>query len=75
MVAFLAGVVRIPASLLELMGVLPPDGPHWYLLFQALLGIVQFAIGLAAWVVLGERMSWPHVLGMALITTGILLVR
>ena len=46
-VAFLAGVLRAPASALELVGVLPARGPSWYVLFQALLGLVQFAIGLA----------------------------
>ena len=46
LVAFLFGVLRVPASILELTGVLPPPGPTWYLLFQALLGLVQVAIGL-----------------------------
>src|SRR5262249_36650030 len=47
LVAFLAGVLRVPASLLELTGVLPASGPAWYAIFQAVVGIVQFAIGLA----------------------------
>jgi hypothetical protein len=45
-VAFLFGVLRIPASVLELIGVLPKAGPTWYVLYQALLGLVQFSIGL-----------------------------
>lgn len=45
LVAFLFGLLRVPASLLELAGVLPAAGPTWYALFQALLGLVQFAIG------------------------------
>jgi hypothetical protein len=45
--AFLAGVLRVPASLLELMGVLPVSGPAWYVLLQAAIGVVQFGIGLA----------------------------
>lgn len=47
LVAFLFGVLRVPASVLELTGPLPADGPAWYVVFQALLGLVQFAIGLA----------------------------
>lgn len=47
LVAFLAGPLRVPASALELMGVLPASGPAWYLLVQAAIGLVQFAIGLA----------------------------
>jgi hypothetical protein len=47
LVAFLAGVLRVPASLLELVGVLPVSGPTWYVLLQAAIGLVQFAIGLA----------------------------
>ena len=47
MVAFLAGVLRVPVVILQLKGLLAADAPTWYLLFQALLGVVQFAIGLA----------------------------
>ena len=47
MVAFLAGVLRVPVVILQLKGLLAADVPTWYLLFQALLGVVQFAIGLA----------------------------
>lgn len=47
LVAFLiGGVVRVPASLLALAGVLPAAGPAWYVVFQAVLGLVQVAIGL-----------------------------
>src|SRR5215210_1534524 len=42
--AFLFGVLRIPASVLALEGVLPADGPTWYVLYQAFVGLVQFAI-------------------------------
>lgn len=47
LVAFLAGLLRVPASLLELMGLLPASEPTWYVLMQAAIGLVQFAIGLA----------------------------
>ena len=46
LVAFLiGGAVRTPVSVLELAGVLPSAGPPWYVMFQALLGLVQVAIG------------------------------
>jgi hypothetical protein len=44
-VAFLAGALRVPASILQLAGVLPPAGPAWYELLQALIGAVQLTIG------------------------------
>jgi hypothetical protein len=45
-VAFLFGVLRIPATVLTLEGVFPVDGPTWYVLYQGFLGVVQFAIAL-----------------------------
>jgi hypothetical protein len=47
LVAFLAGVLRVPVAALQLTGVLAADGPTWYVAFQGLLGVLQFAIGLA----------------------------
>ncbi|MDQ6900599.1 MAG: hypothetical protein M3072_14025 [Candidatus Dormibacteraeota bacterium] len=47
LVAFTAGILRVPASALELANALPPEGPAWYLMLQAAIGMVQFAIGLA----------------------------
>ena len=46
LVAFLAGLLRLPASVLELTGILPSTGPTWYTLLQAAIGLVQFVIGL-----------------------------
>jgi hypothetical protein len=47
LVAFLiGGVLRVPASILQLGGVLPADFPAWYVLLQAVIGVVQVAIGL-----------------------------
>ena len=46
-VAFLAGVLRVPASILQLSGVLPAEKPTWYMLLQAVIGLMQVAIGLA----------------------------
>ncbi len=47
MVAFLAGVLRVPVTVLQFAGVLAAATPTWYVLFQGLIGVVQFAIGLA----------------------------
>jgi hypothetical protein len=48
LVAFvLGGVVRVPVSVLEFVGVLPAETPAWYALLQALIGLVRVAIGLA----------------------------
>src|SRR6266704_1668986 len=43
----LAGVLRVPVTVLQLAGVLAAATPTWYVLFQGLIGVVQFAIGLA----------------------------
>jgi hypothetical protein len=47
LVAFLAGVLRVPVAILQLGGVMAADGPTWYVVFQGLIGIVQVVIGLA----------------------------
>ena len=47
LVAFLAGVLRVPVAILQLTGVLSVDTPTWYVAFQGLLGVAQLAIGLA----------------------------
>jgi hypothetical protein len=46
-VAFLAGVLRVPVAILQLTGVLPADVPTWYVTFQGVIGLAQVAIGLA----------------------------
>ena len=47
LIAFLAGLLRVPVAGLQLAGVLAADVPTWYVVFQGLLGVLQFAIGLA----------------------------
>jgi hypothetical protein len=47
LVAFLAGVLRIPVAILQLTGVLPADVPTWYVTFQGVIGLAQVAVGLA----------------------------
>jgi hypothetical protein len=57
LLAFLAGILRLPASVLEITGLLPSAGPAWYALLQAGIGVVQFLIGLA--MIAGYRRSGP----------------
>ena len=47
LVAFFAGVLRVPVAVLQLTGVLVADVPAWYVIFQGVIGLVQVAIGLA----------------------------
>jgi hypothetical protein len=47
LVAFLAGVLRVPVAILQLTGVLAADVPAWYVAFQGVIGLAQAAIGLA----------------------------
>jgi hypothetical protein len=60
LVAFLAGVLRVPVAILQLTGVLgvpvailqltgvlAADVPPWYVTFQGVIGLVQVAVGLA----------------------------
>jgi hypothetical protein len=46
-VAFVFGILRVPASALQLMDVLPTGGPTWYVLLQGAIGAAQFMIALA----------------------------
>jgi hypothetical protein len=47
LLAFLAGVLRVPVAILQLTGVLSATVPSWYVVFQGLIGLAQLAIGLA----------------------------
>jgi hypothetical protein len=47
LVAFLFGVLRVPVAILQLAGGLPASTPTWYVAFQGLIGLAQFAIGVA----------------------------
>ena len=47
LIAFLAGFLRVPASTLELLRVIPNTEPSWYVVLQGVIGLVQFGIGLA----------------------------
>ncbi len=58
LIAFLFGILRVPASALELLGAVPTTDPPWYLLFQAVIGLVQFAIGLVMFAGYRRRGIW-----------------
>jgi cell division protein FtsW (lipid II flippase) len=47
LVAFLSGVLRVPVAILQFAGVMSAGVPGWYVVFQGLIGLAQFAIGLA----------------------------
>ena len=46
-VVFLAGIVRVPGSALQLAGIVPIQGPAWYVVLQAVVGVLQCSIALA----------------------------
>ena len=41
LVAFLAGLLRVPVAILQLTGVLAADVPTWYVLFQGVIGLAM----------------------------------
>jgi hypothetical protein len=50
LIAFIFGVLRLPASALQLAGMLPRSGPTWYEALQGVIGVVQFLIAIAMFV-------------------------
>jgi hypothetical protein len=44
----------VPTSILQIGRVLPTDFPAWYVMLQALFGVVQVAIGVLMVVAIGE---------------------
>ncbi len=63
LVAFFAGILRVPASVMQLAGDIPAQGPPWYVVLQAVVGLTQFIIAL--FMVAGYRKAgiwgspWP----------------
>ncbi|HEV2461856.1 MAG TPA: hypothetical protein VGS80_26160 [Ktedonobacterales bacterium] len=47
LVVFLVGIVRVPAAALQLAGISARQGPGWYVVLQAVVGLIQFVIALA----------------------------
>ena len=63
LVAFLAGVLRVAASALELEGAIPMDAPGWYVVVQGVIGITQFAIGIAMIATYRQSGIWGRATG------------
>ena len=47
LIAFAAGVLRVPIAVLELTGIIALQGPAWYAALQGAIGVVQVLIALA----------------------------
>jgi hypothetical protein len=47
LIAFFFGVLRVPASSLQIAGVIPATGPTWYEALQGVIGAGQFLIAIA----------------------------
>jgi hypothetical protein len=45
--AFFFGVLRLPASALQLAEMMPASGPTWYEALQGVIGVVQLLIAIA----------------------------
>ena len=46
LIAFGLGLIRVPVTVLQLVGTLAPGGPTWYVVFQGVIGVIQFVIAL-----------------------------
>jgi len=46
LVAFGLGLLRVPVAVLQLLDELAPAGPAWYVVFQGIIGVIQFVIAL-----------------------------
>ena len=57
LLAFAAGVLRVPVAVLQLSGQMAPEGPDWYVVLQGALGVVQ--VGLAVAMFAGYRRAGP----------------
>ena len=57
LVAFAAGLFRLPLAVLQLSGRMEPEGPNWYVVLQAGIGVVQ--VGVAWAMFIGYRRSGP----------------
>jgi hypothetical protein len=57
LVAFAAGLARVPVAVLQLSGRMTPEGPDWYVVLQGVVGMIQAAVAVAMFA--GYRRSGP----------------
>jgi len=55
LIVFFAGLLRVPTAALVLTGHLSTGDPTWYVVFQAVVGVIQFLIATAMFI--GYRRS------------------
>ncbi len=58
LIAFAFGVLRIPASVLQLVGMLPPSGPAWYEALVGAIGAVQLLVAIAMFAGYRKAGAW-----------------
>lgn len=46
LVVFLAGIVRVLTSALQLAGIVPRQDPAWFVVLEVVVGLIQFVIAL-----------------------------
>ena len=46
LVVFLAGIVRVPTSALQLARIVPSQDPAWYVVLEVVVGLIQFVIAI-----------------------------
>jgi hypothetical protein len=46
LIAYLAGILHVLVSALQLIGIVPIQGPASYIMLQAVVGLIQFVIAL-----------------------------
>jgi hypothetical protein len=57
LVAFAAGLARVPIAVLQLSGRIASEGPNWYVVVQGVIGVIQ--VGLAVAMFAGYRRAGP----------------
>jgi hypothetical protein len=57
LVAFAAGLARVPIAILQLSGRMASEGPNWYIVVQGVISVIQ--VGLAVAMFAGYRRAGP----------------
>ncbi len=58
LIAFALGLLRVPASALQIAGIIPAAGPVWFEAIQGVLGAVQFLIAIAMFAGYRKAGAW-----------------